>query len=83
MSWSPYATVCIVGQYGDASMITPTVAMVPIIIAKLSTIYNPFIYAISHPKFNSAIKKTFPTLFSLFCCCCDKNNKSRATSTSK
>ena len=45
----------ITGQYGERQMISPHVAMVPVIVAKLSTVYNPFIYSITHPRFKVRI----------------------------
>ena len=62
IAWTPYAVVALIGQYGNSDLITPMVAMIPIMIAKMSTVPNPFIYAIMHPKFHSALKKIFPQL---------------------
>ena len=51
MAWSPFAIVCMLGTWGDASRITPLVCELPVILAKTSCAYNPVIYALSHPKY--------------------------------
>ena len=48
------------GQYGRRSLITPNAAMFPVITAKLAAIYNPFIYALTHPRFKQALRKALP-----------------------
>ena len=49
--WTPYAAICLQGIYGNQDKITPLVTVLPAIIAKASSISNPIIYAISHPKY--------------------------------
>ncbi|CAG7838004.1 unnamed protein product, partial [Allacma fusca] len=56
MSWTPYAVVSVVGQFGDASSLTPLGTALPAIFAKASVIYNPIVYGLSHPHFRSAIR---------------------------
>ena len=51
MAWTPFAVICMLGTWGDVSKITPLVSSIPVIIAKTSCVYNPVIYAISHPKY--------------------------------
>ncbi|KAG7247677.1 hypothetical protein CRUP_013809, partial [Coryphaenoides rupestris] len=51
LSWSPYACVTMISWAGHASILSPYSKTVPAVIAKASTIYNPFIYAIIHQKY--------------------------------
>lgn len=55
ISWTPYAIVAIIGNFGDASVVTPLVSTIPGVFAKLSTVLNPMIYALLHPKFRSKL----------------------------
>lgn len=54
ISWTPYAVCSMIGQFGDASLLSPLATALPAIFAKSSIIYNPFIYALSHPTFRTA-----------------------------
>lgn len=67
MSWTPYATVALIGQFGDATFVTPFWSEIPVIFAKASAMHNPIVYALSHPKFRSAVQKRLPWLL----CCCE------------
>ncbi|XP_072347937.1 melanopsin-A isoform X2 [Scyliorhinus torazame] len=62
ISWSPYATVALTSFAGYASVLTPYMNSVPAVIAKASAIHNPIIYAITHPKYRTAIGKYIPFL---------------------
>lgn len=44
IAWTPYALVCMVAASHKANPFSPKIALVPALIAKTSTIYNPFIY---------------------------------------
>ncbi|XP_030628254.1 melanopsin-A [Chanos chanos] len=67
ISWSPYSTVALTAFAGYADMLTPYMNSVPAVIAKASAIHNPIIYAITHPKYRSAIAKYIPCLGVLLC----------------
>ena len=54
-AWTPFAVICLIGTWGDVSKITPLVSTVPVIISKTSCVYNPIIYAISHPKYREVL----------------------------
>ncbi len=58
VSWSPYAIVSLIGIFYDQSVLTPTASMLPALFAKTSSFLNPFVYALSHPKFKAEVKKT-------------------------
>ena len=51
LSWTPYATVALIAQFGPQELVTPYVSELPVMFAKASAMHNPLIYALSHPKF--------------------------------
>uniref|UniRef100_A0A8C6TSF0 Opsin 4xa n=1 Tax=Neogobius melanostomus TaxID=47308 RepID=A0A8C6TSF0_9GOBI len=55
LSWSPYACVTLIAWAGYGGILNPYSKAVPAVIAKGSTIYNPFIYAIIHSKYRLAV----------------------------
>ncbi|XP_077418383.1 melanopsin-A-like isoform X2 [Vanacampus margaritifer] len=65
LSWSPYACVTLISWAGHANILSPYSKAVPAIIAKASTIYNPFIYAIIHDKYRMTLAEKFPCLWFL------------------
>ena len=67
LSWLPYATVALIGQFGDAMFVTPYWSEIPVIFAKASAMHNPIVYALSHPKFRAAVSRRLPWLL----CCCE------------
>ncbi|VDP38064.1 unnamed protein product [Schistosoma curassoni] len=60
MSWTPYAIVCLISIMGQSYFLTPTIAEMPHIFAKMAAIYNPILYAFTNRKFKNAlgIRKT-------------------------
>lgn len=66
LSWTPYATVALIAQFGPSEWVTPYVAELPVMLAKASAMHNPLVYALSHPKFREALHKKMPWLL---CCC--------------
>ena len=71
LSWLPYATVALIGMFGDASFVTPFWAEIPVLFAKASAMHNPLVYALSHPKFRAALQSRVPWLT----CCCKPEEK--------
>ncbi|XP_044033852.1 melanopsin-A-like isoform X2 [Siniperca chuatsi] len=67
ISWAPYSCVALTAFAGYADKLTPYMNSVPAVIAKASAIYNPIIYAITHPKYRSALSKYIPFLRVLLC----------------
>ncbi|XP_064640540.1 rhodopsin-like [Lineus longissimus] len=66
MSWGPYSIVSLAALLGYRSFLNPYMSEIPVIFAKTSAIYNPIVYAVSHPKFRLAMSKQVPWLF--ICC---------------
>jgi len=58
--WLPYVWIIVNGVYGDQSVITPLSCILPSLICKTASGYNPVVYAINHPKFRLAMAKSFP-----------------------
>ena len=51
VAWMPFCVVTLWGTWGDPSGITPLINELPVILAKTACVYNPIIYALSHPKY--------------------------------
>lgn len=58
--WTPYACIVLQGAFGDQSTITPLITILPALLAKTSSVFNPVVFAISHPKFRLALQKSIP-----------------------
>uniref|UniRef100_A0A1A8UFS3 Opsin 4b n=1 Tax=Nothobranchius furzeri TaxID=105023 RepID=A0A1A8UFS3_NOTFU len=67
ISWAPYSCAALTAFSGYAHLLTPYMNSVPAVIAKASAIHNPIIYAITHPKYRSAINRYVPYLGVLLC----------------
>lgn len=53
ISWAPYASIALIGVFGDRSKVTRLSAGISCLFAKFSTVLNPLIYALLHPKFRN------------------------------
>ncbi|XP_077482094.1 melanopsin-A-like [Stigmatopora argus] len=67
ISWAPYSCAALTAFAGYADLLTPYMNSIPAVIAKASAIHNPIIYAITHPKYRSAISRYVPYLGALLC----------------
>ncbi|XP_059485493.1 opsin, blue-sensitive-like [Neocloeon triangulifer] len=64
-AWTPYATVALLGCFGsNRAVLTPFASMVPAVFSKTVACLDPWVYAISHPKFREHIHNKFPWLIS-------------------
>jgi len=61
MAWTPYLIINYSGIF-EASTISPLATIWGSLFAKANAIYNPIIYGISHPKYQQALTKKFPSL---------------------
>ena len=43
--------VVIIGPFGDRTLLTPLATQIPSCAAKLASIFNPIMFALSHPKY--------------------------------
>ncbi|XP_042874960.1 rhodopsin-like [Penaeus japonicus] len=61
MAWTPYAIINMSG-FNYPSIVTPLFSIWGSVFAKANTIYNPIVYAISHPKYKTALYEKMPWL---------------------
>lgn len=58
-AWTPYAVVALLGISNNSKLITPLASMIPALFCKTASCIDPFIYAITNPKFKYEVKKCF------------------------
>jgi len=61
MAWSPYTVINYNGIFNGS--LSPLATVWGSVFAKASAVYNPLVYAISHPKYREALHKKFPDYF--------------------
>ncbi|KFM67509.1 Opsin, ultraviolet-sensitive, partial [Stegodyphus mimosarum] len=63
-SWVPYITVAFIAGFSDPKerRITPVISMIPALTLKASACFDPFFYAISHPRYRLELQKRMPWL---------------------
>ncbi|KAL1459779.1 hypothetical protein WDU94_011733 [Cyamophila willieti] len=59
ISWTPYATIALLGIFDLHQYITPTSSMIPALLCKAASCIDPYIYAITHPRFKRELIKMF------------------------
>lgn len=59
LSWTPYAIVALLGVFDQKKYITPLGSMVPALFCKAASCIDPWIYAITHPRFKNELTKLF------------------------
>merc|ERR1712002_1191182 len=77
LTWTPYAYVVMTGLFGDQEKVTPLVSALPGLICKTASVYNPMMFAISHPKFRLALQEAWPW----FCVHEPKDDDSKSSKT--
>merc|ERR1719370_1690474 len=58
--WTPYAAIALQGCLGRFDHLKPLTTTLPALLAKRASCYNPFVYAIGHPKFRQAMTIHMP-----------------------
>ena len=61
LAFIPYAIVCLIGCFGNRSLVTPLVCQLPSMFLKTACCFNPLVFAGSHPKFREALAEKFPS----------------------
>lgn len=61
-AWTPYAIVTMIGAFGDKTLLTPFFTMVPAMCSKVVSCLDPWVYAISHPKYRQELERRLPWL---------------------
>ncbi|XP_043921234.1 pinopsin-like isoform X2 [Protopterus annectens] len=51
LCWMPYGIVALIATFGSRGLISPTVSIIPSILAKSSTVVNPVIYVLLNKQF--------------------------------
>nr|WIU64933.1 UVS opsin [Gonodactylaceus falcatus] len=59
-AWTPYAIVALIGTFGNRSLLTPLMSMIPALCCKSIACIDPWIYAINHPKYRLELQKRMP-----------------------
>lgn len=59
-AWTPYLIIALYGIFGSGDYLTPLVSIWGALFAKTAAVYNPIVYAISHPKYQGELTKRFP-----------------------
>lgn len=59
-AWTPYATVALIGAFGNRKLLTPLATMIPAVCCKIVSCLDPYVYAISHPRYRAALEKRVP-----------------------
>ncbi|XP_047470333.1 compound eye opsin BCRH1-like [Penaeus chinensis] len=77
LTWTPYAYVVMTGLFGNQEKVTPLVSALPGLIAKTASVYNPIMFAISHPKFRLALQEAIPW----FCVHEEKDDDTKSSKT--
>lgn len=55
VSWTPYAIISVIGQFGNQTTVTPLSSAIPGIFAKMSSFLNPIFYTLIHSKYRKLI----------------------------
>lgn len=58
-AWTPYCIVSLIGIMGYGSSISPFASMLPSIFAKSACCIDPYLYAVTHPRFRTELEKIF------------------------
>jgi r-opsin len=61
-AWTPYAIVALIGSFGNRKLLTPLVTMIPAVCCKIVSCLDPWVYAISHPRYRQVLEKRVPWL---------------------
>lgn len=61
-AWTPYGIVSLIGAFGNRNLLTPVATMIPAVACKIVSCVDPWIYAISHPRYRQALEERVPWL---------------------
>ncbi|XP_064084716.1 rhodopsin-like [Macrobrachium nipponense] len=74
IAWTPYFVINMAGLLYKP-MVTPLFSIWGSVFAKANAVYNPIVYAISHPKYRAAMEKKLPCLS----CATDRDGDASST----
>ncbi|XP_078077570.1 teleost multiple tissue opsin 2b [Mustelus asterias] len=58
LCWLPYGLMALIATFGKPDQITPAARILPAILAKCSTVYNPIIYIVMNKQYKACIRRT-------------------------
>ncbi|XP_015608081.1 opsin, ultraviolet-sensitive [Cephus cinctus] len=61
-AWTPYGVLSLIGAFGNKALLTPGVTMIPACACKAVACLDPYVYAISHPRYRLELQKRLPWL---------------------
>nr|WCQ76400.1 ultraviolet sensitive opsin 1 [Notolioon sp. CRS 2022] len=61
-SWTPYAVLALIGAFGNRALLTPGITMIPACACKFVACLDPYVYALSHPRYRIELQKRLPWL---------------------
>ncbi|KAK0181981.1 hypothetical protein PV327_000156 [Microctonus hyperodae] len=61
-SWTPYGVMALIGAFGNKALLTPGITMIPACTCKMVACLDPYVYAISHPRYRLELQKRLPWL---------------------
>lgn len=62
MAWTPYLVINYTGVLSGSLHLSPLFTIWGSVFAKANAVYNPIVYAISHPRYRAALALKFPSL---------------------
>ncbi|XP_058797459.1 opsin, ultraviolet-sensitive isoform X2 [Phymastichus coffea] len=61
-AWTPYGVMAMIGAFGNKALLSPSVTMIPACCCKAVACLDPYVYAISHPRYRLELQKRLPWL---------------------
>nr|QGA28423.1 ultraviolet-sensitive opsin [Bradysia odoriphaga] len=61
-AWTPYGVMALIGAFGNKALLTPGVTMIPACTCKFVACLDPYVYAISHPRYRIELNNRLPCL---------------------
>lgn len=58
-AWTPYSIVALLGISGNEAYLSPFVSMVPAVFCKSAACIDPYMYAMTHKRFQTEIRRMF------------------------
>lgn len=59
IAWTPYAIISLMGIFSYGYLITPVMSMMPALFAKCASVVDPYIYFLSHPRYQREVIAVF------------------------
>lgn len=58
-AWTPYSVVALLGISGNEAYLSPMVSMIPAVFCKSAACIDPYMYAMTHKRFQMEIRRMF------------------------